>query len=98
MKTLIIIILTIGLASCSFIKQAETYVQKHCPESHVTNPLTGDIEIHYECDSLYNTIALNTACKQFNLCFDASNGRITGDVVCDSLFNLTNLTILKRKK
>lgn len=80
--------LIIGLASCSGLKLAQSYVQKHCAQTRVTNPLTGIVEIEYRCDSLYNSAKVTQHCSALNICFDAVNGSLSGYVRCDSLSKL----------
>lgn len=87
----LLVLLMLGVSSCNFTKQAQTYLQKHCPKTTAVNPITGNLEIHYECDSLWGNAKLKQSCSSINVCIDAVNGRITGDVKCDSLVNVPKL-------
>ena len=80
----------VALSGCSFINQAQSYVQKHCPETKITDPLSGSVKIHYECDSLYKTDKLDK-CSKISICFDAKKGKVSGDVVCDSLVDIAGI-------
>lgn len=92
-KIMFIAILLAALSSCNFVRQAQSYVQKHCPETQIADPRTGNITIHYECDSLYPTDKLDK-CQRIDICFDARNGKIEGNVQCDSLIDIA--AILKK--
>lgn len=77
-----------SLTSCNFTKQAVSYVQKHCPKTEVINPLTGNLEIHYQCDSLWPTQKIQEKCNSIQLCIDAANGQISGTVQCPDLIQI----------
>lgn len=90
-KVLATIAILITISSCSFYKTAQSYVQKHCPKSYITDPTTGKVNVYYECDSLYPTSKLTDKCSKIEICFDATKAKITGTAVCDSLFDVNSL-------
>ncbi len=87
-----------GLTSCSFTRQAQDYVTKHCPKTYVADPSTGNLVVHYECDSLWKNDKLNDKCKRMSICIDAVNGKITGDVECNDLVDVPKLKALPISK
>jgi hypothetical protein len=86
MKNIVIIIaMALLLQSCSISQQATkvvSWVEKHCPQTEIKNPLTGEVNIHFECDSLWRTQRIKEKCDRANLCIDISNGKISGNVRC----------------
>lgn len=89
-KVFAIALLITALAGCSFVQKAQNYVQQHCPETRIADPSTGNITIHYECDSLYPTDKLDK-CSKIDICFDARKGKISGNVQCDSLVDVAGI-------
>lgn len=90
-KLFFILTVLLTISSCSFYKNAQDYVQKHCPKSYIKDPRTGKVNIYYECDSLYVTDKLKSKCSKIEVCFDATNAKVTGSAVCDSLFDISAL-------
>ncbi len=88
MKKSIFILIAIAsavLSACTFTQHATkvvSWVEKNCPKTEVQNPLTGEINIHFECDSLWQTQRIQNKCEAANLCIDISNGKISGNVRC----------------
>lgn len=99
MKKVIILVAILSMSSCTFIQKAESYVNKHCPKSYIKDPSTGKLNIYYECDSLYSVDKLNSKCSKIEVCFDATQAKISGSAVCDSLLNIEDLIkqVLKKK-
>ena len=99
MKKILIALTFISLSSCTFVQKAQIYVDKHCPKSYIKDPSTGKLNIYYECDSLYPTDKLNAKCSKIEICFDATQAKISGSAVCDSLLDINELInqILKKK-
>lgn len=88
-------LMAIALTGCNLtnsIGTAWNYVEKKCPKTEVKNPLTGTIEVHYRCDSLWPTQKISDKCRQADVCVEVSTGRITLDLVCDSVINTKALT------
>jgi len=73
--------LVFAINGCSFVQKATQYVEKHCPETKVTDS-TGTTHIHYKCDSLWATSGITPTCSALSLCIDAANGTIYGDIAC----------------
>lgn len=99
--------LAVTFSSCNFLKQvqavnvvqqAQAYLDKihdRCPKTTVSDPLTGNIIIHYECDSLWNSGELKKHCKTVSFCIEAVTGKISGDIECDSLYKPIQIPNLK---
>ena len=99
LKSVVILLLcSFMLTGCSFTQKAQSYLEKHCPKTYATNPLTGNLEIHYQCDSLWHSKQLSDKCGQVNICIDAVNGSVTGDVECIGLVNVPKLIGAAKKK
>lgn len=80
------------------VQQAQAYLDKihdRCPKTTATDPLTGNIIIHYECDSLWNSGELKNHCKTVSFCIEAVTGKISGDIECDSLYKPIQIPNLK---
>lgn len=79
----------------NIVSQAQDYLDKHCPKTTVADPLTGNIHVHYECDSLWNSGALKQHCSSVSFCIEAVSGKISGDITCDSVYALPKLSLSK---
>lgn len=97
-KTILLAIIALTFSGCSFVYQAQSYIEKHCPKFSSTNPLTGRLEIRYECDSLWPTAKIQQHCSDITLCVDAANGRISGWIDCDSISTEGAAALLKGAK
>lgn len=76
------------LSSCSLTQHTTKVVQwveTHCPKTEVTNPLTGEVNIHFECDSLWPTQRIKDKCDRANVCIDISNGKLSANVRCNDV-------------
>ena len=67
------------------LNKVQTYIEKNCPKKEVTNPITGDLEIHYQCDSVWATDKITAKCDNIKLCVDITKGSFSGDIVCKNL-------------
>ena len=90
-KLLLFAVIAATVSSCNVFKKAQAYADKHCPKSYITDPTTGKVNIYYECDSLYPTAKLKEKCSKIEICFDATESKVTGSAVCDSLFDVKAL-------
>lgn len=90
-KVLFISALLVTIASCNVFKKAQAYADSHCPKSYIKDPTTGKVNIYYECDSLYPASKLKEKCSKIEICFDATEAKVTGQAVCDSLFDVKAL-------
>jgi len=84
MKPLMLFLPLLLIASCNTSKNVTAYVKKHCSEVHSVNLETGNVEIKFACDSLYNADDVKKVCPKAIACFDVANGGISGEVVCGS--------------
>lgn len=82
MKTLCVIFLAVFISSCNTQKSVTTFVKQHCSEVHTIDQSTGNVQIAFECDSLYDSKGVKDVCGKSLLCFDVSRGKITGELVC----------------
>jgi len=90
-KLFLFAVIATALSSCNVFKKAQAYADKHCPKSYITDPTTGNVNVYYECDSLYPTAKLKEKCSKVEICFDATSAKVTGTVVCDSLLDVKAL-------
>lgn len=73
------------LSSCSLTQHTTkvvSWVEKNCPKTEIKNPLTGEVNIHFECDSLWPTQRIKDKCDRANICIDISNGKIAANIRC----------------
>ena len=90
-KVLFILLTVLSISSCNVFKKAQAYADSHCPKSYIKDPTTGKVNIYYECDSLYPTAKLKDKCSKIEICFDATEAKVSGTAVCDSLFDVKAL-------
>lgn len=90
-KLFAIALIALTVSSCNVFKKAQAYADKHCPKSYIADPTTGKVNVYYECDSLYPTAKLKDKCSKIEICFDATEAKVTGSAVCDSLFDIKAL-------
>jgi len=82
MKKVFLFALVATIASCNQTKNINAYVVKHCQEVHSVDMATGQANIAFKCDSLYNFTEVAKVCSKSEICFDVSKGRIQGEVKC----------------
>lgn len=93
MKNLLLIVaFTMLLTSCQKsvkdgLTSLVTYMDKNCDKRESYNPVSGKLELHYECGQLWNVEALTPYCSQMNVCVEIVQGKFWADVKCDSLQN-----------
>lgn len=82
-SSFIILAVLVTVASCNSSKNSiGTFVKKHCTETHIVDPQTGNFSIAFECDSLYNAGEVAKICSKSEVCIDVSKGQINGEVKC----------------
>ena len=92
MKKVFMFALIATIASCNSTQKINTYVVKHCQEVHSVDLATGQANIAFKCDSLYNFQEVAKVCSKSEICFDVSKGRIQGEVKCgDENTNLVDI-------
>ena len=66
-------------------EQAEAYMKKNCPYTEIENPITGNLDVHYQCDSIWNTDAITAKCDNIKFCVDVTKASLSLDVSCKNL-------------
>lgn len=80
------------LASCNATKITTAWVAQHCTQTHYTNPRTGETQLNFECDSLYQNGKVKGTCKTAIVCFNIADANVKGELHCgDSTASLIDL-------
>lgn len=75
------------------LNKAQGIIESKCPKHYVKSPITGDLEIVFECDSLWPTEAIRQKCTVLELCADVAGGKITSHAKCDSLLPIPKIEL-----
>jgi hypothetical protein len=93
MKNLFLILaVLITISSCNTTKLTNSWVAKHCNESHIFSPTTGKYQVKVQCDSLYNNANLKEKVNVAIVVMDVRNAYLSAEIESgDSSLNITDL-------
>lgn len=94
-KLFLILAVLVTVASCNTSNKVTAFVNKHCHEVHVVDVGTGNIQVQFQCDSLYDSKEVKTVCGKSIVCFDVSQGIVTGELVCGNKETTIKDTLIK---